>query len=552
VARGAPSPGRFRRAARVRVTTLAPPMPRAGPVEWTLATDHKRVAIRTAVLAFVFFIASGILALLMRTELAQPGLQIVSTDTYNQLFTMHGSGMVFLVITPLALAVGLYFVPLQIGAADVAAPRLTSLGFWLYAGGGLTMYAGFLTTGGAGKDGWTAYYPLSGEQATPGTGMDMWIIGVALAVAGMALIAGTILVTLMRLRAPGMDVTRLSPFSWSMFFTCAMTVTSFPVLVVAMGLLFADRHLGPVFDTPGGSVTYQHLFWFYGHPVVYVMFFPFLGMVAEVVATFSRRRLFGYPLLVLGLFAFTGLSMTVWAHHMFATGQVNNQYYSLTSTALAIPAGIEYFDVIATMIGGVVLLRTPMLFALGFLVLFLFGGFTGIIVGSPPLDYHVTDSYFVVAHFHYTLFGGSLMGAFAGAYYWFPKVTGAMLREGLGKLHFALLFVGVNLTFFPMFLLGYDGMPRRVANYSPTAGFVTDNLLATIGAFVIAAGILVFVINLVVSLRRREPAGHDPWGGQTLEWATTSPPPRLNFTSLPPIRSYAPLLDLREGEEATG
>ncbi|MFL5892981.1 MAG: cbb3-type cytochrome c oxidase subunit I [Solirubrobacterales bacterium] len=531
------------------MTTIAPPMPRAGPVEWILATDHKRTAARIAVAAFVFFIASGVLALLMRSELAQPGLQIVSTDTYNQLFTMHGSGMIYLVVTPLALAVGLYFVPLQIGAADVVAPRLTAFGFWLFLGGGLTMYSGFLTSTGAGKDGWTAFYPLSGEQATPGTGMDMWIIGVALAVAGMMLVAATILLTLIRQRAPGMDITRLSPFSWSMFFTCAMTVTSFPVLIVAMGLLLADRNLGGVFDSPGGPATYQTLFWFYGHPVVYVMFFPFLGIVADVVATFSRRRLFGYPFLVLSLFAFTGLSMTVWAHHMFATGQVNNEYYSLTSTALAIPAGVEYFDVIATMIGGAILLRTPMLFALGFLALFLIGGLTGIVVGSPPIDYHVHDTYFVVAHFHYTLFGGSLMGAFAGAYYWFPKVSGVMLREWIGKLQFALLFIGVNLTFFPMFLLGYNGMPRRVADYSPTAGFTGDNRLATIGAYVIALGIAAFIANLIVSLRRRQPAGDDPWEGQTLEWATSSPPPRLNFSGLPPIRSYAPLLDLREARE---
>src|SRR5215213_4666330 len=501
-------------------------MPRSGPAEWVLATDHKRTAARIAVAAFAFFIASGVLALLMRSELAQPGLQIVSTDTYNQLFTMHGSGMIYLVITPLALALGLYFVPLQVGAADVVAPRLTAFGFWLYLGGGLTMYSGFLTSTGAGKSGWTAFYPLSGEQASPGPGMDMWIVGVALAVAGMMIVAATILLTLIRQRAPGMDITRLAPFSWSMFFTCAMTVTSFPVLIVAMGLLFADRNLGPIFDTPGGPATYQNLFWFYGHPVVYIMFFPFLGVVADVVATFSRRRLFGYPFLVISLLAFTGLSMSVWAHHMFATGQVNNEYYSLTSTALAIPAGVEYFDVIATMIGGAVLLRTPMLFALGFLSLFLIGGLT--------------------------LFVGSMMGAFAAAYYWFPKVTGVMLREWIGKLQFALLFIGVNLTFFPMFLLGYDGMPRRVADYAPEAGFTGNNRLATIGAYVIALGIAAFIANLVVSLRRREPAGDDPWEGQTLEWATSSPPPRLNFSGLPPIRSYAPLLDLREARKDEG
>jgi cytochrome c oxidase subunit 1 len=534
------------------MTTIAPTMPRAGPFEWLVATDHKRTAARMAVAAFAFFIASGVLALLMRTELAEPGLQFLSTDTYNQLFTIHGSGMIYLVVTPLAMALGTYFVPLHVGAADIAAPRLTAFGFWLYAGGGVTMYSGFLASGGAAKDGWTAFYPLSSEQASPGSGMDMWIVGSTFAVAGMLIVAATILATLLRHRAPGMSITRLSPFAWTMFFTSLMTVASFPVFIVAMALLFADRHLGPVFDTPGGPATYQHLFWFYAHPVVYVMFFPFLGVVAEVVATFSRRRLFGYIPLILSLLAFTGLSMSVWAHHMFTTGQVNNEYFSLTSTTLAIPAGVEYFDVIATMIGGAVLLRTPMLFALGFLTMFLFGGLTGIVVGSPPLDYHVHDSYFVVAHFHYTLFGGSLMGAFAGIYYWFPKVTGVMLREWLGRLHFALLFVGLNLTFFPMFLVGYEGMPRRVADYSPSAGFTGENLLATIGSYTIALGILAFVANVVVSLRNREPAGDDPWEGQTLEWATSSPPPRFNFDALPPIRSFAPLLDLRERREDAG
>ena len=514
-----------------------------------LSTDHKRTAAKLGILGFALFLIAGLLALLMRSELAQPGLQIVSTNTYDELFTMHGSLMIYFVMTPFALALGLYFAPLQIGAAEVAAPRLTAFGFWLIAGGAVTLLSGFLTDGGAGRAGWTAYLPLSNSTGTPGSGMDMWVIGVLLAAVGSTVIAATVLATLLRHRAPGMNLFRMPPFCWTIFFTCLMTVTAFPVLVVVMGLLLAERLGAHVLDPGGGPVLYQHLFWFYGHPVVYVMFFPFLGIVAEVVATFSRKRLFGYGALVFSLLMFTGISMAVWAHHMFATGQLStslNDYFAFSSHALAVPAGIEYFELIATMIGGAILLRTPMLFALGFMVQFLIGGLTGIIVGSPPLDYHVTDTYFVVGHFHYTLFAGSLFGAFAGFYYWFPKVTGAMLRERLGRVHFVLMVIGANLTFFPMLLLGYDGMPRRIADYSADSGFGTDNLISSIGAGVIAISILVFIFNVVISLRAREPSGNDPWGGQTLEWATTSPPPPLNFESLPPIRSRTPLLDLRE------
>lgn len=526
--------------------SLAP----GGLLGWVATTDHKRLALRMAAVSFAFFLIGGVLALLMRAELAQPGQQLVSSDAYNQLFTMHGSTMVYLVVTPLALAVGLYFVPLQIGAAVVTAPRLTLAGHWLILAGGLTMYAGFLTSRGAGKAGWTGYFPLSGESATPGTGMDLWLFGVTLTIAGTWIVGGTILASILRLRAPGMTMLRLPVFSWTMFATCLMVVMALPAVVVAMALVFADRQLGGVLGLPEGAITYQHLFWFYAHPVVYVMFFPFLGIVAEVVATFSARKLFAYRPLVLGLLLFTGLSMSVWAHHMFTTGAVTNEYFSLTSTMLVIPAGTEYLAVVATMIGGSILLRTPMLFALGFLALFLIGGLSGVWVASPPLDYQAQGSYFVVAHFHYTLFAGSLFGLFAGIYYWFPKVTGAMLREGLGRLHFWLLFAGANLAFFPMFLLGQQGMPRRVADYLPEDGWDGLNALATAGALLIALGVIAFIVNLVVSLRHRRPAGGDPWEGQTLEWATSSPPPRFNFSSLPPIRSYAPLLDLRRHREA--
>jgi cytochrome c oxidase subunit I len=527
----APAPGR----------ALAPSERALG---WLASTDHKRTAAKVGVASLCFFLLSGLLALLMRAELAQPGLQFISDNTYNELFSMHGSGMIFLFLTPAALGLGLYLVPLQVGAAEVAAPRLALGGFWLYLCGGLAMYSGFLTDSGAGKDTWTATIPLSNSTHTPGVGMDLWVIGVGLATLGSLLIALTILLTIVRLRAPGMTMLRLPVFSWTMLVTTFMVLASFPVLIVAMGLLLAERHLGGVFDGATGSIAYQHLFWFYGHPVVYVMFFPFVGAVAEVVATFSRKRFFGYRALVLSLLVFTALSMAVWGHHMFVTGAVQNQYFSLTSHLLAVPAGIEYFDLIATMIGGSILLRTPMLFALGFICQFLIGGLTGIIVASPPLDYHVNGSFFIVAHFHYTLFAGSLFGLLAGVHYWFPKVSGAMLREGLGKLSFWLLAIGANLTFFPMFFLGFDGMPRRVPDYAPRLGDL--NLLSSIGAGAIALGVLVFLANVWVSLRHRRPAGDDPWQGQTLEWATSSPPPRHNFDSLPPVGSYAPLLDRRE------
>jgi cytochrome c oxidase subunit 1 len=318
-----------------------------------------------------------------------------------------------------------------------------------------------------------------------------------------------------------------------------------PVLGVGMALLLAERLGASIFNGEGGPIAYQNLFWFFGHPAVYIMFFPFLGITAEVVATFSRKRFFGYKPLILALLAFTGLSMSVWAHHMFTTGQTTNKYFSLTSTALVVPAGMEYFAIIATMIGGAILLRTPMLFALGFFLQFLIGGLTGVFSAAPALDYHVHDSYWVVGHFHYTLFAGSLFAGFAAVYYWFPKWTGAMLRDGLGKLQFALLVIGTNLTFFPMFLLGIDGMPRRIASYTAEDGFQGLNIVASIGSYFVAAGVLVFLINLWVSLRNREPAGDDPWEGHTLEWATTSPPPRYNFTKLPKITSYAPLMDAR-------
>jgi len=487
----------------------------------------------------------------MRSQLASPTGGVVSTDTYNQLFTMHGSTMIYLFLTPIALALGVYFVPLQVGAADISAPRVALAGFWLILGGGLTMFSGFFTDNGAGSSGWTAFDPLSDTPHAPGIGMDFWIFGVMLATLGSLLLAACVLATIVRRRAPGMTMLRLAPFTWTMLVTCLMVLAAFPALIVGLGLLWIQREFGGIYTGPHGAIDYQHLFWFYGHPVVYVMFFPFVGAVAEVVSVFSGRRFFGYRAFTLSLLAFTALSMSVWAHHMFTTGQVTNRYFALTSTALAVPAGVEYFDLIATMWGGAIRIRVPMLFAVAFILQFLIGGVTGIFIGSPTLDYHVHASYFIVAHFHYTLFAGSLFGLFAGIYFWFPKVTGAMLREGLGRLHFALLVVGANLTFFPQFILGNEGMPRRIAHYPASPGWQALNVMSTVGAFVILAAMIVFAANVVVSLRRRVPSGPDPWLGHSLEWATTSPPPRHNFDSLPPVRSHAPLLDLRSGAEGS-
>src|SRR3954463_1579289 len=502
-------------------------MPIRAPLLETLAgTDHKRIGISTGAVAFAFFIAGGVLALLMRTELAQPGLQVVSLSTYNALFTMHGSTMIYLFVTPVALAMGLYLVPLQIGAAGLAGPRGALAGLWLLVLGGLTMWSGWLVEGGAAQATWGGFDPLSDAVHSPGKAMDAWIWGVVLASAGELCMAGAILATLIHRRAPGMTMLRMPVFCWAQLVTCLMVLFAFPVLIGAMTALWIDRQWGGVFSSPDGPVTYQHLFWFYGHPVVYVMFFPFLGAVAEVIAVFSGRRLFGYRGMVLSLLVFASLSMSVWAHHMLTIEGVAVKYFALTSTLLAVPAGMEYLTLLATLHGGRVRFSVPMLFALAFLVQFLVGGLSGIWIASPALDAHANNSYVIVAHFHYTLLAGSVFGFFAGVYYWWPKVTGRLLGERLGRLHVALFVLGTNLTFAPQFLLGEDGMARRIADYPANAGWTGLNALSTLGAYLIGLSVLVFLLNALAS---RKWAGDDPWSGHTLEWlgarAAAAPPP---------------------------
>ena len=515
-----------------------------------ISTDHKRIGLNLGALSLIYFIVGGAFALLMRAQLTQPNGQLISNAHYDELFTMHGSTMIFLFVTPMALAMALYLVPLQIGASTVCGPRAALGGFWIWVCGGLVMQSGWFVRSGPGQAGWTSYTPLSNGVYTPGMGQDLWVLGVLLATLGLLVIACCVVATIARRRAPGMTVLRMPVFTWTALVSVLMVIGAFPVMVVAMGLLYADRHGAAIFTGFTGAIDYEDLFWFFGHPVVYIMFFPYLGAAAEAVAVNAHRRWFGYVPFVLSMMVFSVLSMSVWAHHMFVTGGVTNQYFAFTSTMLLVPAGIEYLGLIGTLAGGVITLRCSMLFGLAFFVQFLIGGLSGIWVASPILDYHAYGSYVIVAHFHYTLFAGSVFGFFAGIYHWFPKVTGARLREGLGRAHLILLMIGTNLTFLPMFILGQDGMPRRVSDYPTHRGWATLNRIESTGSIVIAIAVLLFLLNVVISLRRRVVAGEDPWLGHTLEWAASSPPSALNFERpLPPVRSYAPLLDLREHAE---
>jgi cytochrome c oxidase subunit I len=522
---------------------------RGGVIRWLTTTDHKRVGILYIATAMCFFIASGILALIMRAELAAPGLQVVDRQTYNELFTMHGTGMIFFFATPLVIGLANYFTPLHLGAADVAFPRLNAFGFWLSLLGALTAFAGFLTAGGAAAFGWTAYPPLSTSTYSPGSGADLWIIGVALSGTATILAAVNITATIFGMRAPGMTMFRLSIFNWNILVTMALILFSFPALTAALALLFIDRNFGGGFfgAEAGDPILYQHLFWFFGHPEVYIVILPFFGIVTEIIPVFSRKPIFGYRGFVLATMLIGAYSFSVWAHHMFATNAVSNPFFGATSMLIAVPTGIKFFNWIATMWRGKISFKTPMLFCMGFLFMFLIGGVTGIYLASAPINFAAHDTYYVVAHFHYTMFGGTVFAAFAGFYYWIPKITGRVMSEALGKVHFWLLILGFNLTFFPQFQLGIDGMQRRVADF-PDA-FTTGNALSTIGAFVIAASVAVFVVNFLRTVRKGDPAGDDPWGGNTLEWATSSPPPHHNFRSLPPIRSERPVFDARHSSE---
>ncbi|GAA4853390.1 cytochrome c oxidase subunit I [Saccharopolyspora rosea] len=515
---------------------------------WLRTTDPKEIGKLYLATAFAFFLAGGAMALLIRGELAYPGLQFLSQEQYNQLFTMHGTVMLLLFATPIVFGFANVVLPLQIGAPDVAFPRLNAFSYWLFLFGGLIVMSGFIMPGGAADFGWTAYTPLSRSMFTQGYGGDVWITGLIVSGLGTILGAVNMITTLVCLRCPGMTMWRMPIFCWNILVTSVLVLIAFPILTAALFGLLADRHLGShVFDPAnGGAILYQHLFWFFGHPEVYIVALPFFGIVTEVFPVFSRKPLFGYTGLVFATLMIGGLSVVVWAHHMFATGAVLLPFFSFTTFLIAVPTGIKFFNWIGTMWRGHLTFETPMMFALGFLVTFLLGGLTGVLLASPPLDFHITDTYFVVAHFHYVLFGTIVFAVFAGMYFWFPKITGRMMDERLGKLHFWLTFIGFHTTFLVQHWLGDMGMPRRYADYLASDGFTTLNIVSTIGAFILGGSMLPFLYNVFTSYRYGVIANvDDPWGhANSLEWATSCPPPRHNFTELPRIRSIRPAFEL--------
>jgi cytochrome c oxidase subunit 1 len=522
---------------------------RSGLYEWLTTTDHKKIGILYVVNSFIFFFLGGILALGIRTELAIPGVQFVDGEVYNQLFTMHGTTMIFLFIIPMLVGFGNYVVPLQIGAPDMAFPRINALSFWMLPLAGILLFLGFIT-GGAASAGWTSYAPLSEDRtlASVGPGQDLWIMGLTLI--GTSSILGGInfLVTIFKMRAPGLTLFRMPILVWTVLVTSILQVLATPVLTSALIMLFIDRNYGGHFFDPatgGTAILWQNIFWFYSHPAVYIMVLPAMGMISEILPVFSRKPLFGYKAFVFATAGIGALGFSVWAHHMFTTGLVFLPFFSLMTFLIAVPTGVKMFNWIFTLWRGKLTFSTPLLFAVGFLSMFLLGGINGAFSAAVPVDFALQDTYWVVAHLHYVLFGGSVFGVFAGVYYWFPKMTGRMLDEGLGKLQFVMIFIGFNLTFFPMHQLGLAGMPRRIADYASNVGWNDLNLAATIGGFLIAASMIPFLWNVLISLRNGKIAGDDPWQANTLEWATSSPPPPYNFDHLPEIRSERPLFDLR-------
>ena len=523
---------------------------------WVATVDHKRLGLMYIVSALLFFLISGSMALVIRLQLFFPNNHLVGPDTYNRLFTMHGTTMVFLVGMPMVAGFSNYLVPLMIGARDMAFPRLNAFGFWIFLFGGFLLYFSYIGGGGlsgsgsAPDVGWFSYAPLTERAFSRGASTDYWALGVLVAGFGSIASAINVIATALCLRCPGMTLSRMPVFVWVMLIDSWLIIVALPPLSAAQIMLELDRHLGASFfvtQRGGSAVLWQHFFWIFGHPEVYILIFPAFAILSEVIPVFSRKPLFGRPAMVGAVVAIGFISLGVWAHHMFAVGMTSwsNSFFAASTMLVGIPTGIKIFNWTATMYGGKLRLDTPLLFCCGFLLQFLVAGLTGIMLGVAPFDWQLHDSYFVVAHFHYTLLLGLVFGLFAGIYYWFPKAIGKMYNERLGKVHFWIFCIGANLTFLPLHMAGFLGMPRRIYTYPAGRGWEPWNQAATIGALLQAVAILTFVWNMWHSARRGEPAGDDPWDGWTLEWATTSPPAEYNFEKLPVVRSSRPLWDLK-------
>ncbi|HWH25959.1 MAG TPA: cytochrome c oxidase subunit I [Pseudolysinimonas sp.] len=522
-------------------------------VKWLTTTDHKTIGYLYLISSFVFFCIGGVMALVIRAQLFEPGLRIVASgEQYNQLFTMHGTIMLLLFATPLFAGFANVAMPLQIGAPDVAFPRLNALAYWLFLFGALITVGGFLTPQGAASFGWFAYSPLSSTTFTPGVGGNLWVFGLAMTGFGTILGAVNFITTIITMRAPGMTMFRMPIFTWNILVTSILVLLAFPVLAAGLFALGADRVFEAHLLDPanGGAILWQHLFWFFGHPEVYIIALPFFGIISEVLPVFSRKPIFGYKTLIYATISIAALSVTVWAHHMYVTGSVLLPFFALLTMLIAVPTGVKIFNWVGTMWRGSVTFETPMLWAIGFLITFTFGGLTGVILASPPLDFHVSDSYFVVAHFHYVVFGTVVFAMFSGFYFWWPKWTGKMLNERLGKIHFWLLFIGFHTTFLIQHWIGVIGMPRRYWSYLPDDGVTWMNQLSTIGAMILGISLIPFFLNVWITSRRGvKVTVDDPWGNaRSLEWATSCPPPRHNFTSIPRIRSESPAFDLHHPE----